>query len=528
MGLNHSSEAQSLPHPELQIQRQRLRAILQAIPLFGSGIVKPPIIDASIDSSGDEEKQSQDSVYGLRSLRDAVRRDLDVLEKFLNEPSCVTQPALSTNAPYLLSVWNEVLLAPQPVIGIWNTFSESGKTIRPRRRGQPREDGVKVDVVADGGKRWIRVNTIKNSRILAEFREIDSYLTDSEDEDEPSSDSPPTLAQTEFDNSVLRMGRSLLKAAKENPVSGTDQIPAVTMQLTRLDPTPSNEKEYDPRISQTLDILRSMRIEVRLGERDEVEVSRFQERYKPPPPRCLQPSNSINLDLSILIALVSDIPHSPLPKSPEEAEKRFTPSAQYLSWKKTRLSLYDPKSTIEDIARPSRALSNQAIQEMVKGLFQEMHDRLAQLRRTSKENGNTSSTNAAVEFWTTPEARDRCLKIVSKIGGPSEKRRAQALFPEHSRSSQEIEEAYWSGSRYPRGFISLLPIRILPSPEPDGTVEPPTHDEHGQPLSPFFAALAATCRDILAQETIPDPRTPLTLVTLVATRTLTEKSNVRL
>lgn len=86
MGLNHSSEAQSLPHPELQIQRQRLRAILQAIPLFGSGIVKPPIIDASIDSSGDEEKQSQDSVYGLRSLRDAVRRDLDVLEKVSNSP----------------------------------------------------------------------------------------------------------------------------------------------------------------------------------------------------------------------------------------------------------------------------------------------------------------------------------------------------------------------------------------------------------------------------------------------------------
>lgn len=29
----------------------------------------------------------------------------------------------------------------------------------PRRRGQPKEDGVKVDVVADGGKSWIRVNT---------------------------------------------------------------------------------------------------------------------------------------------------------------------------------------------------------------------------------------------------------------------------------------------------------------------------------------------------------------------------------
>ena len=75
------------------------------------------------------------------------------------DPNCGSLPALSTNAPYLISVWNEVLLAPPPVTAIWATFSGSGKAVAPRRRGHPKEDGVKVDVVADGGRTWIRVNT---------------------------------------------------------------------------------------------------------------------------------------------------------------------------------------------------------------------------------------------------------------------------------------------------------------------------------------------------------------------------------
>ena len=103
----------------------------------------------------------------------------------------------------------------------------------------------------------------KNSRLLAEFREIDSYMTDSEDED-----GRPSLAQKEFDNSILKMGRTLLDAARRNPVPDTTVVPEVTMRLTRLDLCPSNPKHRDPRIAQTIDMLRDMGITVELGERD--------------------------------------------------------------------------------------------------------------------------------------------------------------------------------------------------------------------------------------------------------------------
>ncbi|KAJ2987244.1 hypothetical protein NUW54_g9483 [Trametes sanguinea] len=123
---------------------------------------KPPILDSSVYSAGgsnDEFHSHQDAIHGLRALREAVKRDLDVLEKFLDGPASSAMPSLSTNAPYLVAVWNEVLHAPPPIVTIWRTFPDASQPPSIPRRGSRKPPGVKVDVVADGGKRWIRVNT---------------------------------------------------------------------------------------------------------------------------------------------------------------------------------------------------------------------------------------------------------------------------------------------------------------------------------------------------------------------------------
>lgn len=83
----------ALPHPELHDLRDRLREIYTAMATFGSAhlSVRPPILDSSIDLSGDtndEFHSHQDAVHGLRALRDAVRRDLDVLEKVSQFTEC--------------------------------------------------------------------------------------------------------------------------------------------------------------------------------------------------------------------------------------------------------------------------------------------------------------------------------------------------------------------------------------------------------------------------------------------------------
>lgn len=345
--------------------------------------------------------------------------------------------------------------------------------------------------------------------MLAELHEIDSYLTDSEDDFDDSTDEHrPTLAQKEFDNSVLRMGRSLLEAAKENLVPGTTDSPRITLRLTRLDP---NEGDIDPRIAQTVRCLHDMGLDVELGERDELDI-----RSSLPNSivKILRPTIRVNLDLSALIAVVSDLTHSPVPRSAEEANTRFIPSPKYVEWKKHRSS-GNAKKSKEGLGVPDRpgqnthvrALVSQVTQEMSMGLLQDMYDRLFSSSSSSVSPGDSGHCRMKrVEFWTTPEARDRCHRILSKIGGPNERRRAGALFS--SSALSEAQEAYWHGSRYPPGFLPLPPIYVYPCSEPNTKLEYPLQLKDATTLPPFFKSLASTCRNILGQGTAPHPDAP--------------------
>ncbi|KAK0224063.1 hypothetical protein IW262DRAFT_871822 [Armillaria fumosa] len=508
-------------HPTLRVLRTRLQAIHDSISHFQPATRRPPILDSSLDPN-DSQWLQQDHIPGLRKLKDTIKIDLDVLDKFLEDPKSANLPPLSTNAPYLIAVWNEVLCAPARILSVFKSFSSTSPPSTPvpretRKAGDQKPSGTKVDVVADHGCCWIRVNTIKNSRILVEFREIDSYLTDSSDEEEVSDEEEitngihrpsRTLAQTEFDNSILRMGRALVEAAKANTyevasVDGIKRItPRVTLRLTRLDPSETSEdgEPSDPRIAQTIQCLRDMGIDVALGERQDNEIPIVAE---PPPfaPVPLKPTRRINLDLSVLIALVSDLTHASLPESIDEANTRFIPPTRAREWKKKKdVSALedglDELSMSSDLAKHSRALTNQVLQEMVKGMIQEISDRLP---------------GDDVEFWTTDEAKERCLRIVSKIGGPNEKRRAQALFLDPA--TTDAENLFWQSSRYAMAILPILPIHLYPE---DGAALMPA-----TPVPFFFHSLQNTCLDILSLENMSAP-------TGTSSRAVITKANPRL
>lgn len=156
----------------------------------------------------------------------------------------------------------------------------------------------------------------------------------------------------------------------------------------------------------------------------------------------------------------------------------------------------------------ARALAHQLKQETNKGLLQDISERLSAITPPSASESTTHSSMAMknVEFWTTQDARDRCLRIISKIGGPNERRRADALFSSKSTSDERAEEQYWFRSRYPPGYVPLLSLQIYPSHEPQGGLEYPLQLQDPESLSPFSSSLAQTCRWILSHEILPYPR----------------------
>lgn len=276
-----------------------------------------------------------------------------------------------------------------------------------------------------------------------------------------------------------------------------------------------------------------MGLSIQLGERGAISQLVDSAPVLPSPP-VLVPTHHINLDLSILIALVSDLTHAPLPASVEAAHERFIPSAAYVEWKRSRLraksggnSDSDTNAVREDADDPldstqhSRALAEQLQQEMRKGILQEIHERLRGISNVEGPTHDSAPPVAVagthppvVQFWTTPEARERFLRIVAKIGGPAEKRRASALFPSLSVDAgggggasgfsllAEQEAQYWADSRYPHGFLPLLPIRVFSAPEPASPA--PSNSPARQEFS-FFNALEATCRTLLAAGGMPHP-----------------------
>ncbi|KAJ7194649.1 hypothetical protein GGX14DRAFT_678107, partial [Mycena pura] len=336
-----------MAHPELRILLEKLRSTYDSLLNFKPLVPSPPILDSSVAADPAEDGQwlQPENIPGLKKLREALKVDIDTLHKagaarpshsvacFLADPACARAPPVSIHAPYLLAVYDELLCAPAPVVAVFK-FVQLDPAER-RERGEKRAPTAKVDVVVANGRRWIRINTIKNAGLLAEFREMDSYLTDSEsDSDDP--ERRPSLAPTEFDNSILQMGRALVDAARANPVDSVDglQVPRVTMRLTRLDPAPlrADGAPNDPRIARTVQCLRDMGVEVELGERRECEIPVPRPHAPSAAPVCLVPTRQINLDLSVLVALVSDLTHAPPPASAEEATARFLPPQRYRDW----------------------------------------------------------------------------------------------------------------------------------------------------------------------------------------------------
>ncbi|KIY49854.1 hypothetical protein FISHEDRAFT_72481 [Fistulina hepatica ATCC 64428] len=499
-------------HANLRELRKQLDDVHQSLLHFYPPAIRLPILDSSLDFlAGPDDTQwvLQDHIPGLKKLKDAIHIDLEILDKFFENPDTERLQPPSTNAPYLLSVWNEILCAPPPIVAIFKSIPllapKRPSNGEKRRREDRKPPGTKVDVIADNGCAWIRVNTIKNSRILAEFREIDSYITsDDESDDEAGEDYRPSLRQGEFDNSILKMGRSLADIAKANAVEGA--LPKVTLRLTRLDPG-GPDSNTEPRIQQTTDMLKEMGLCVELGERSPAEIPPAPLHHQATPEELtidLQPTTRINLDLSVVIALASDLTHAALPTSVEEAQKRFVPPVEYREWRKShkeKIAVLHRRTTDssaaiidglegfdEDLSKHTRQLTSQVLQEMRKGLIDEMRER--------------TSTLPDVEFWTTQEARDRCLRIIDKIGGPQEKRRTSAMFAANDVDLATREEMYWRDSRYPARHIPLLPIRVLPACRPTAL----DSGDNADAASPFFEHLAQTCEDVLSDDVVPYPR----------------------
>lgn len=174
-------------------------------------------------------------------------------------------------------------------------------------------DAALVDIVAEEGTQWIRVSAKSSKRLLFDLAKL-GWQNDS-DSDEDMIDAPnhnppnPTAANGDDDEDevgLVKCARNLARAAAANPIRG--HPPRVLFVLTRIQSNSLKE------IDAVLDKMRATGLTLQTA--DDIPPSA-------PPLSAVLPrllvnqsrslSTTLNLDCTILLALISDISHTDCP-----------------------------------------------------------------------------------------------------------------------------------------------------------------------------------------------------------------------
>jgi hypothetical protein len=167
-----------------------------------------------------------------------------------------------------------------------------------------------VDLVAAEGTEWVRVSTISEKRLLFDLAKL-GWQNDSDSDDEDDGKGAAADSNWEDDDDedqvdIVKSARDLARAAHANPIRG--RPPRVRFVLTRIQS--GKLKEVDA-------VLDKMRV-------TGISVQCANEIPSTAPPldtvlphllvnRTLSLSETLNLDCTILLALISDISHAQCP-----------------------------------------------------------------------------------------------------------------------------------------------------------------------------------------------------------------------
>ncbi|KAJ4290305.1 hypothetical protein N0V90_010521 [Kalmusia sp. IMI 367209] len=251
-----------------------------------------------------------------RTLRNDFRNELSFLLKLKSSnhsPEKARHYAVSSNLLYYEALWaaakrSSGLLAFRKYF-FWNRQKEGNSTkgISLSKGAQTKgKSSALVDIVAADGLEWIRVSTTSEKRLLFDLAKL-GWQNDS-DSDEDMADEAPTNWEDEDDDDqvdIVKNARELARAARANPMRG--HAPKVRFILTRI--ISGKLKEVD----MVLDKMRAVGVIVQCANEIPDTPSLADALPNLLVDRSRTLSDTLNIDCTILLALISDISHTECP-----------------------------------------------------------------------------------------------------------------------------------------------------------------------------------------------------------------------
>ncbi|KAH0040315.1 hypothetical protein KCU78_g1161, partial [Aureobasidium melanogenum] len=373
------------------------------------------------------KSRKQDHQVEIAHFRNTVKSELRTLQRLASassndasnhdENTTTTQHTVnSSNLPFLESVWgvvkNNTGLQAMQKRFYWQ---EKGQ-----KRGQKKQNSALVDVVAGDGLEWFKVSLLTNNRLLFDKAKLgwEDASSSEEDEDEDihgQQDAKEKEKDDKDDVPLVKMTKDLVRAAKE--VRIRTRSPKITLVLPKL-----REGEI-VEIDRILDQLRA------LG----VQLLTSSSAYQPVPFASVMPhlltdpfasfTPTLNIDCTILLALVSDFSHCSVSAEPwfHRALKR-------------QVEIEDEENLLPNLLYPALANRN---------------------------------------LVCTDEAARRMREIVDTIGTSGEKQRTKLFMGDTQLSPSDLRQELEQQSRFEVPTSLKLPI-VTQIPEEAPTTLPPS------------------------------------------------------
>lgn len=360
----------------------------------------------------------------MAHFRGTVQSELNMLERLSQNPdsNSANHIVRSSNLPFLETVWNSAksskdLTALQKRMYYDPPGSDADglgakRAIRNGRQGRNRGKqrrlkaaSTVVDAVADDGLSWTKVSLVTNTRLLFDLAKQGWECGGSSEEDE---DFPDDRSDDDHDVPILKTAKELASAAAAMRIR--TRHPSVTLVLPRIIPGVQDE------IDRVLEACRAAGVTVCCAADIPAapSIQDAQAIMVPSPFACF--TDTLNIDCTILLAIVSEFSHAKVSKEPwfHKALNR-------------QVEIEDNENLLPNLLYPA------------------MEER---------------------KLTCTKEANKRMREIVDTIGTSSEKARTAILMGDDDSKSRKqlIEEMQqWSAYEVPTHW--QLPIRVVDQDE---------------------------------------------------------------
>jgi hypothetical protein len=271
-----------------------------------------------------------------RNLRTDFKNELAFLKKIagqnMNEEKA-RHFIVSSNLLYYEALWSAAKRAQglQAFRKYFYWDRKARNTTKGKGGASKGKTNALADIVADEGGEWLRVSTLSEKRLLFDLAKL-GWMNDSD-----SDDDMPDAREDDYDDDedqvdIVKNARQLARAAKANPIRG--RPPKVRFVLTRI--VAGKTKEID----NILQKIRATGASVQCA--NDIPPTPALKEVLPQLliDRSRALSHTLNIDCTILLALVSDISHHECPildwypgevraQIQEEAEENLLPTHLY-------------------------------------------------------------------------------------------------------------------------------------------------------------------------------------------------------